>query len=148
MVIYIIMDLQQQYVWNWSPTITSPLTSPAPGNGWMSISSINQRTEFLSQDQQQWENSAMMLATSEQPKREGQDENTQETSSKRKRREERRKERKHPNKKGGRKERHKMEDFGRKIFRGQSELCKVHHLGLRSLWNNHFEDAKGGNNKQ
>jgi hypothetical protein len=90
----------------------------------------------------------MMLATSEQPKREGQDENTQETSSKRKRREERRKERKHPNKKGGRKERHKMEDFGRKIFRGQSELCKVHHLGLRSLWNNHFEDAKGGNNKQ
>jgi hypothetical protein len=44
----------------------------------MSISSINQRTEFLSQDQQQWENSAMMLATSEQPKREGQDQNTQE----------------------------------------------------------------------
>jgi hypothetical protein len=113
----------------------------------MSISSINQRTEFLSQDQQQWENSAMTLATSEQPKREGQDQNSQEQRQALKEREGR-KERKYPNKKGGRKERHKMEDFGKKIFRGQSELRKVHHLGLRSLWNNHFEDAKGGNNKQ
>jgi hypothetical protein len=66
----------------------------------------------------------MTLATSEQPKREGQDENTQETSSTRKRREERRKERKHPNKKGGRKERHKMEDFGRKIFEDKVNFAK------------------------
>jgi hypothetical protein len=116
----------------------------------MSISSINQRTEFLSQDQQQWENSAMMLATSEQPKREGQDQNTQEERQALKEREGRKEGNKGniQNKKGGRKERLKMEDFGRKIFRGQSELHKVHHLGLRSLWNNHFEDAKGGNNKQ
>ncbi len=128
---------------------------PAMGGGEISMSYIDQCTEFLSQDPQtssvlgighgqhhtltnilSFSSKKLMLASSIKPKRKGDEKETrkQEVPNKHKRNQKQ-------NQTWGR--RNKRENSKSKAFWWQSGLQKASNSGFRSPCNNHFEDSKG-----